>query len=112
MLSLEGSRMRARPFSFRRNWPSRVRIMTRQPAAVVLVSGGLDSMISAASAREAGYRLAVGREPSAEEQKELAAFLAEQRASYKGEKRPDAAALALVDFCQVLLGLNEFVYVD
>ncbi len=57
MLSLEGSRMRARPFSFRRNWPSRVRIMTRQPAAVVLVSGGLDSMISAASAREAGYRL-------------------------------------------------------
>ncbi|MBI0476740.1 7-cyano-7-deazaguanine synthase QueC [Sphingomonas sp. MA1305] len=31
--------------------------MTRHPAAVVLVSGGLDSMISAASAREAGYRL-------------------------------------------------------
>ena len=27
------------------------------PLAVVLVSGGLDSMISAASAREAGYRL-------------------------------------------------------
>ncbi|WP_210356969.1 MULTISPECIES: 7-cyano-7-deazaguanine synthase QueC [Sphingomonas] len=31
--------------------------MTLQPIAVVLVSGGLDSMISAASAREAGYRL-------------------------------------------------------
>lgn len=31
--------------------------MTSQPIAVVLVSGGLDSMISAASAREAGYRL-------------------------------------------------------
>ena len=27
------------------------------PAAVVLVSGGLDSMVAAASAREAGYRL-------------------------------------------------------
>ncbi|USU08282.1 7-cyano-7-deazaguanine synthase QueC [Sphingomonadaceae bacterium OTU29MARTA1] len=31
--------------------------MTTTPLAVVLVSGGLDSMISAASAREAGYRL-------------------------------------------------------
>ena len=32
-------------------------IQTEAPLAVVLVSGGLDSMISAASAREAGYRL-------------------------------------------------------
>ena len=31
--------------------------MTTKPLAVVLVSGGLDSMISAASASEAGYRL-------------------------------------------------------
>ncbi|WP_380787589.1 7-cyano-7-deazaguanine synthase QueC [Sphingomonas sp. R86521] len=31
--------------------------MTSSPIAVVLVSGGLDSMVSAASAREAGYRL-------------------------------------------------------
>ena len=31
--------------------------MTHRPLAVVLVSGGLDSMISAARAREAGYRL-------------------------------------------------------
>ena len=31
--------------------------MTDQPLAVALVSGGLDSMVSAALAREAGYRL-------------------------------------------------------
>jgi 7-cyano-7-deazaguanine synthase len=31
--------------------------MTSQPYAVALLSGGLDSMVAAASAREAGYRL-------------------------------------------------------
>ncbi|HTG39711.1 7-cyano-7-deazaguanine synthase QueC [Sphingomonas sp.] len=31
--------------------------MTQQPLAVALISGGLDSMVAAASAREAGFRL-------------------------------------------------------
>jgi hypothetical protein len=59
-----------------------------------------------------GYALAVGREPTKDELTVSAAFLRDQRASYEEEKNPDAKALALVDFCQVLLGLNEFVYVD
>jgi 7-cyano-7-deazaguanine synthase len=50
--------LQERPFLFARRWPSALRIMTSSaPIAVVLVSGGLDSMVSAASAREAGYRL-------------------------------------------------------
>jgi hypothetical protein len=40
------------------------------------------------------------------------AFLKEQRSAYTAEKKANAEALALVDFCQVLFGLNEFVYVD
>ena len=40
------------------------------------------------------------------------AFLAEQTKSYQEAGRGDAAQLAAGDFCQVLLGLNEFIYVD
>ena len=67
---------------------------------------------SDAEAVRAGYEIAVGRPPSAQELADSAAFLAEQRASYTAEKKADAAERALLDFCQVLLGLNEFVYVD
>ncbi len=59
-----------------------------------------------------GYEMAVGRLPSADELKETAAFLKEQRREYADEKKPAPEALALADFCQVLLGLNEFLYVD
>ena len=61
---------------------------------------------------KAGYAIAVGRQPAAQELADSAAFLAEQRLSYQAEKKADATELALLDFCQVLLGLNEFVYVD
>jgi hypothetical protein len=64
------------------------------------------------AAVRAGYALAVGREPSAEELKESVAFLSGQRAAYHEEKKPAAGQLALADFCQVLLGLNEMMYVD
>ena len=43
---------------------------------------------------------------------DLPGVLAEQRASYSAEKKAGAAELARLDFCHVLLGLNEFVYVD
>ncbi|RIK74990.1 MAG: hypothetical protein DCC68_22010, partial [Planctomycetota bacterium] len=59
-----------------------------------------------------GYETAVGRAPTSEETADAAAFVAEQRKSYAGDNKPDAEALALADFCQVLFGLNEFVYVE
>jgi hypothetical protein len=59
---------------------------------------------------ERAYALALGREPSAGERADAADFLAAQTASYRADAKPDADRLALVDFCQVLLGLNEFAY--
>jgi hypothetical protein len=56
-----------------------------------------------------GYEIALGRPPSAEELKESVKFLIEQRQAY-GEA--NGSDLALEDFCQSLLCLNEFVYVE
>jgi hypothetical protein len=56
------------------------------------------------------YLLALGREPSATELQASTAFLdgAAARRAGRGEKTDEA----LVDFAQVLFGLNEFMYVD
>ena len=51
-------------------------------------------------------------EKTERELKMAVAFVEEQTASYQAEQRADARQLALGDFCQVLLGLNEFIYVD
>ncbi len=59
-----------------------------------------------------GYLMAISREPTEQEAKDNIAFLEQQIASYEAEKKPDARNLALVDFCQVLFSLNEFVFVE
>jgi hypothetical protein len=59
-----------------------------------------------------GYMLAIGRAPTAREVADTQAFLADQAQSYREEGKTDPDGAALVDFCQVLLGLNEFIYVD
>jgi hypothetical protein len=59
-----------------------------------------------------GYQAAIGRAPDAEELAASAAFIEAQEASYREAKGEDARQLALADFCQVLFGLNEFVYVE
>jgi hypothetical protein len=67
---------------------------------------------SPAEATRAAYARALGRRPTPAELADAVAFLEEQSASYREEKRADPERQALADFCQVLLGLNEFVYVD
>ena len=63
------------------------------------------------AAVEEAYRVAVSRRPTEAERARMLAFIAAQAASYGGD--PAAAAeRGLVDFCQVLLCSNEFVYVD
>jgi hypothetical protein len=60
-----------------------------------------------------GYRLALGRGPTSAELRDTAAFIMAQSAAYRGEgKAAEADLLAWADFCQVLFGLNEFVYVE
>ncbi len=59
-----------------------------------------------------GYLTAIGRAPDAEELAAAVAFLAAQEKSYATGNKPNSRELALADFCQVLFGLNEFVYVE
>jgi Protein of unknown function (DUF1549)/Protein of unknown function (DUF1553)/Planctomycete cytochrome C len=58
---------------------------------------------------QVAYRIALARNPSADEMSDGLAFVNEQMATYEGADRRERA---LTDFCQVLLCLNEFIYVD
>jgi hypothetical protein len=76
---------------------------------------GADFAVSPAQAVRRGYELAAGRAPTEQELSDGTAFLKQQGELYAAESNPSAgpgAQRALVDFCQVLFGLNEFVYVD
>jgi hypothetical protein len=59
-----------------------------------------------------GYQIALSRSPTPQEKAEALAFLTQQSASYPANGPQSARDLALADFCQVLMSLNEFVYVD
>ena len=56
------------------------------------------------------YRISLSRDATAEELVDGLAFLKTQEASYKG--KADAKDLALADYCQVVMCLNELVYVE
>jgi hypothetical protein len=68
--------------------------------------------IALADAIRSGYRMALGRAPGADELSDSVEFVRAQLESYRADRRADARQQALADFCQVLLGLNEFIYVD
>ena len=56
------------------------------------------------------YQRALARQPARSELRDAEKFLKTQMQSYSSEKKDNARWLALTDFCQVLFGLNEFVY--
>ena len=58
------------------------------------------------------YSLALNRPPAKHEAADSLTFIHEQLARYEAEKKPDARELALTDFAQVVLNLNEFIYVE
>jgi mono/diheme cytochrome c family protein len=58
-----------------------------------------------------GYRLVLGRQPTQDEARLSADFLAAQAKGYAQAGRPDSNHLALVDLAQALLSTNEAIYV-
>jgi hypothetical protein len=56
------------------------------------------------------YLTALARRPTDAERQRMTAFINRQAESYG--KTPQSQERALADFCQVLLCMNEFIYVD
>jgi mono/diheme cytochrome c family protein len=61
---------------------------------------------------KAAYLIAIARPPSVDELADSLVFLAEQTSSYHAAGKPNSRELALTDFCQSLMCLNEFAYID
>ena len=59
-----------------------------------------------------GYLTAVSREPSPDELSNTAEFLRQQATSYSATDPNAGLSRSLIDFCQVLFCLNEFIYTE
>jgi hypothetical protein len=97
-------------------------ITTTAPQALAMMNSGLARHCAEGfAARVAGgdavaevsraYRIAFGRPPTESETGLGQSFLASQRATYARAGRSDADHVALVDFCQAIIGMNEFIYI-
>ena len=58
------------------------------------------------------YRECFSREPSVEEVAIAREFIGQQQVDYTASGNANSTELALVDWCQAMLSLNEFVFVD
>jgi hypothetical protein len=58
------------------------------------------------------FQLALSRDATRGESDMALRFLKLQREWYAGKGRTDAATAARVDFCQLVFGMNEFLYVE
>jgi hypothetical protein len=58
------------------------------------------------------YQLTFGREPSEREIALGTGFLTQQTAIHKAAGQADPEHLARTDYCQTLMSMNEFVYID
>ena len=68
--------------------------------------------LEAADAVRSAYLTAFGRAPDEQELANATDFVASQTGSYSAAGKPESSELALTDFCQTLMSLNEFVYVE
>jgi hypothetical protein len=56
------------------------------------------------------YGIALSRGPTATEMKQMSDFIREQAASYGDSD--NSMNLAVIDYCQIMLCLNEFLFID
>lgn len=59
-----------------------------------------------------GYLAALGRPADSSELDLAVAYLQKTAATYQAAGKNDSPEAALADFCQVILSLNEFIYID
>jgi hypothetical protein len=71
-----------------------------------------DAKVSLEQAVQAGYLVALARKPTADELADSLAFVQAQAKRHESGGNANGRELALADLCQVLMCLNEFVYVD
>jgi hypothetical protein len=58
------------------------------------------------------FDLALNRQPSEQELSLAVKFIEQQASLRSGNGEGDANDQAITDFCQILLSMNEFIYVD
>jgi len=58
------------------------------------------------------YALAFGRAPSTDESKLAEDFLGRQKSAYAADGKPEPGRLAMVDLCQALMSMSEFIYIQ
>jgi hypothetical protein len=58
------------------------------------------------------YSVALSRSPSSAELSDAAGFIKRQTEVYRTAGKSDARELALTDFCQAIMCLNEFVFIE
>ncbi len=96
---------------------------TIAPQALMFLNGpqarryaeGLAGRIAAVTKESAitqAYQLALSRDPSEAELLLSVSFLEQQAEVHRSAGQSQPVKLAIVDFCQILFGMNEFVYVE
>jgi hypothetical protein len=81
-------------------------------SAEALSRRGAAGQADASAVVQKAFQLALSRPPSDAEAKAANEFVASQSAAYRSDGHGNAEELALTDFCQALLCLNEFVYIE
>ena len=56
--------------------------------------------------------MTLSRPPTEQELQTNIAFFEQQVATYVAEKKSGSRELAMADLCQVMMSLNEFVYIE